>query len=171
MIETFTIELIKFAAHKKLNYSDYDSTNIWENTNCYSHAIGSTVTSNPEAYRIGVMSGNREERKCSSVEELKKFFLDDMKVLDLGVEEVKISKKEVIKNEEVLLGENQHLVVLFAQQRRKEDPINEFHFFRYDKECGWTQKRWNCKPYNFDPSIGWLDYWPNIEVGIFRITR
>ena len=172
MDKATTINLIKETVHKPLNYSDYSETIIREYTNCYAHAIGSTIPDDKGTYRLGIISGKRKSIfGYSSIEEVKNFFLEDMKTLELGVEELEIFKEELIGNEKNFIKEKQHIVVLFAEKRRKDMPIMEFHFFRYDTEMGWTEKRYGTISLPVNTNIGWLDRWPYIQVGIFRITR
>ena len=51
---------IRRNVHQPLKWEDYNSTNIRNNTNCFSHAIGSTNVSDPRYYRLGMLSGKKE---------------------------------------------------------------------------------------------------------------
>lgn len=171
MINDEVVNKVIEAVHKSLNYNAYNSTIAQQNTNCYSHAIGSTVHCNKEVYRIGTISGKNVDEYYFTQEELKALFLSDLARLKLDVEELNITKTQLIGDEINYLDNNQHIVVLFAQQRKKDDIIREFHFLRYDNENGWTEKRWGYKPFAVNVSTSWPDYWPNVQIGIFRISR
>lgn len=53
------VEKIKASVHKELDTSRYNDTIVRDNTNCYSHAIGSTVCYK-RLYRVGAISGKKK---------------------------------------------------------------------------------------------------------------
>lgn len=164
------IKKIKEYVHEQLDYSQYDSTVIRDNTNCYAHAIGATYAY-LRLYRIGAISGIKPiEQKFFSENEMKTLFLEDMKVLKLEVDEIKSESKEecLSKIETIELKENQHLILLFAIYMGNGQ-LWDFHFWRYDKK-GISEKRKTQKP-NFidEPKRSWIQSMKLI--GMFRITK
>lgn len=162
-------KLIEYV-HKQLDYSQYDSTVIRDNTNCYAHAIGGLYPC-IEIYRIGAISGSKPiNQKYFSENEMKTLFLQDMEVLKLGVDEIKIHSKEecLSKIKTIKLGENQHLIFLFAIYMGNGQ-LWDFHFWRYDSK-GFSEKRKTYKPIFIDePSRSWIQSMKLI--GLFRITK
>lgn len=172
------IEKIKRDVHQPLKWSEYDSTNVRDNTNCFSHAVGSVVPL-INYYRLGMLSekkGIKEE--YLSIEETKDLFLSDMSILDLKVEEIpyaNASKFSLLKSiSNIELQSNQHIVVLFVKiyENKGKESIRDFHFIRYDKEKGWSEKWRRRNVYFFqDITIGWPSGWNDRMVGVFKITR
>lgn len=156
--------------HKDLDYSEYNSTMIRNNTNCYAHAIGSTY-SDLKMYRIGAISGLKSiEEKYFSENELKTLFLEDMKTLKLEIEEIEIFSKQdcLSKIKKANLEENQHFALLFAIYY-PSGRFADFHFWRYDGK-GFSEKRRSQIPIFIDePMKSWTDSMK--LVGLFRITR
>lgn len=72
------------------------------------------------------------------------------------------------------LQNNQHIVVLFVKiyENGGKERIRDFHFIRYDKEKGWSEKRFRNNVYLFE-DIGreWPSCWNDRTVGAFKITR
>ena len=175
MIEQEKIEKIKSAVHQPLNWEDYNSTAVIEDTNCFSHAIGCTITSNRSAYRLGMLSGKKKLKDgYFSKEEVKTLFQDDLSVIGLGVEEIPfeslMSFLEYLSNAD--LEDNEHIVALFVKIYGREEYIRDFHFLRYDKEKGWSDKRWNMRVHLSDNiSMEWPSGWNDRLVGVFKITR
>ena len=171
------IEKIKQAVHKPLNWEEYNSSDKRANTNCFSHAIGSTVTIDSSIYRLGMISERREfNYTFKSREELKDFFLSDMKVLELEVEEIPfIDKSSFLKKmEQIQLNDNQYIVALFAKinERGGIESILDFHFIRYDKDNGWSEKRTNNYiNFFYNIAIQWPSSWNDKLVGVFKVTR
>lgn len=172
MIEKQTLEEIKIAVHNPLNWKDYESTIVIQNTNCLSHAIGCTLTINRSAYRLGMLSGRKEiNSNYFSREEVKELFFLDAEILELQLEEEYESLDEfIITNPN--LADNQHIVALFVKIYGIEENILDFHFLRYDKQKGWSDKRWR-QGVNFIDNIksSWPSNWNDRLVGMFRITR
>ena len=54
------LEKIIESVHRPMAWDQYNSTNVRNNTNCFSHAIGSTATSDRRVYRLGVISGKKD---------------------------------------------------------------------------------------------------------------
>lgn len=174
MITQENIERIKKAVHQPLNWEDYNSTSVIEDTNCFSHAIGSTATAIRTAYRIGMLSGNKkEDEKYISIQEVKKLFLADLSVLQLENEEIPFENLTSFLEylPKIDLSDNQYIVALFVKIYGNYN-IMDFHFLRYDKEKGWSEKRWNCKARFLEHiSREWPSNWNDRLVGIFKITR
>lgn len=171
MIDNSTILAVNEAVHKPLNYNDYDQTAVREGTNCYSHAIGSTVHSDNRVYRLGAASGKNLDDYYTSIQEVNELLLSDLKIFELEIEKLELDKKDLIGSEMSIIEPDQLIIALFAQQRRENDVIKEFHFIRYDSVKGWTEKRWGFKPFEVNAKINWYDFWPYKQVGIYRITR
>lgn len=175
MIDQQIIKEIKTAVHKPLNWQHYESTSVCDYTNCFAHAIGSTGITNYsnffEAYRLGMISSKKQkgERYCSK-QEVRELFLSDVAILGLEIEEIPFENKWSFfqKFPNIQLDENQHLVALFVKINRKQ--IQDFHFLRYDKEKGWSEKRWFHRP-NMLKEI--FKEWPDDYsiVGVFKVTR
>ena len=156
------------AVHRPLNFSDYNETSIREDTNCFSHAIGSTITCCRSLYRLGRISGKKKlDEKYVSSEELKNLFLFDTAVLGLKAKE--ISYDYVKKNDKIELKDNQHVVVLFACYHRNE--IYDFHFIRFDQANGWTEKRWKHSISSLNMKYSWPESTWTKYVAAFIITR
>ena len=80
------IKNIKKSVHLPLNVTYYNSTIVMENTNCYSHAIGSTLPY-LELYRIGAICGKKPiDEKYSSIIEIEDLLFSDCKMLNLQIE-------------------------------------------------------------------------------------
>lgn len=175
MIAQENLEKIKKAVHQPLNWEDYNSTAVMENTNCFSHAIGSTVTEDRSAYRLGMLSGKKELKdEYSSIEEVKNLFLADLSTLELKVEEIPfvhlITFLDNLSN--IDLAENEHIVALFVTIYGKDEIIRDFHFLRYDKEKGWSERRKGWKVYFIENILReWPSDWNDRLVGIFKVTR
>ena len=114
------------------------------------------------------------------LEEVKDLFLSDAHVLDLDVEEIipaggDLSKYSLLTHiSKIELQNNQHIVVLFVKiyEDGNKERIRDFHFLRYDKEKGWSEKRLRNNVYFFeDISREWPSCWNDRTVGAFKITR
>ena len=172
---------IRRNVHQPLKWEDYNSTNVRDNTNAFAHAIGSTNVSDPRYYRLGMISGKkRSKQDYFSLEEVKDLFLSDAHVLDLDVEEIipaggNLSKYSLLNHiSKIELQNNQHIVVLFVKiyEDGGREKIFDFHFLRYDKEKGWSEKRFRNNVYFFeDISREWPSRWNDRTVGAFKITR
>lgn len=166
-----TIEKVIQCVHKDLDWEVYSHTNVKENTNCFAHAIGSTVTSANKYYHLGMLSGKKQnDQAYSSLKEVKELFMADAQVLGLKVEEVAFSDK-VNPTNEVKLQTNQHIVALFIKITGN-GRILGFHFLRYDEDKGWSEKMYR-RPLVFLENITreWPSAWNDMLVGTFRITR
>lgn len=172
------IEKIKRDVHQPLKWNDYNSTNVRNNTNAFSHAIGSTVASASQYYRLGMLSDKKAlKEEYKSIEEVKDLFLADMSALDLKVErilgtETKFSLVESIQNTE--LENNQHIVVLFVSvfEGKESGRIKDFHFIRYDEENGWSEKMFRENVHIFQDILA---EWPSVckrkMVAVYKVTR
>lgn len=163
------IERLKEIVHKELNFSRYDSPVLRKNLNCYAHAINAPLCA--ECSRIGWVSGKIGNRKYFSMQDMKNLFLEDMKTLELGVEEITVSSKSecLAKIKDTYLEENQYLIVLFAVFFENTS-IGDFHFWRYDLQKGLSEKRRTLYPKLIkNPEASWDNNM--VLVGLFRITR
>lgn len=172
MIPKENLEKIKSAVHQPLNWDDYNSTKVQYHTNCFSHAIGSTVTDVESAYRLGTISN--QVFPYSSKEEVREFFLDDASVIGLEIEEVQTGEylPFFLKNiAELKLADNEHIVALFVEVYGNEK-IVDFHFLRYDHEKGWSEKRWgNRLVFLKDIQREWPSNLNHRLIGIFKVRR
>lgn len=174
MIAQENLEKIKKAVHQPLNWNDYNSTSVIEYTNCFAHAIGSTITEELCAYRLGMISGRKnKEEKYFSEEEVKFLFQADLSVIELSIQEIPFENLETfLQNiQEINLKDNEHIVALFVKVYKKKY-IADFHFLRYDKEKGWSEKRWGWKLHFIENILmEWPSSWNHKLVGVFKITR
>lgn len=169
------IEKIKEDAHKPMNFDDYESSLIRENTNSLSHVLGTTA---PESYlyQLGRISGKKTEPpNCySSPERVKELFVADLNATGLQFEELSLFSKSAIYSflDSNPLKENQHLAVLFIQDSRKNKKgvIWGFHFLRYDPDIGWSSKKFNEYPC-IDDNVTWPSNWYDKLIGCYKITR
>lgn len=153
------LSLLKEAVHSSFDYSKYNSTNVINSTNCYSHALGSTLTCT-ELYRIGAICGKKDiEQDYFSIDEILELLYSDFKTLDLSIQKSFLGDT---------LNENQYQIVLFVKIYA-DHKIHDFHFYRNDS-LGWSEKWRYYRPSsmeNYKP----LDYFPWNLVGIFKITK
>lgn len=178
MVFPDNFEQIKRAVSEPMDWYYYDSTIVRDKTNSYSHAIGSTVISNPSIYRPGVISGRKKDSdRYKSREELKEDTLSDLSALGLHVCEISpILEKDKILDcvSHIKLESNQHIIVLFAiiYEDKGEEKIRGFHFLRYDADKGWSEKKYGGYVHFFeDISMSWPSNWYDKPVAVFKITR
>lgn len=168
-------ERIKNAVHQPLNWDDYNSTAVIEDTNCLSHAFGSTVTSAIEAYRLGSLSGKKKLKDgYFSKDEVKNLFYADAESVELKIEEIPFENLSTFLKyiSEIKLAENQHIVALFVKVYGREEYISDFHFLRFDKGKGWTEKRRPLRiTFIEDISRDWPSAWNDKLIGVFKVTR
>ena len=161
MIRDQKIENIKKSVHLPLNFLDYNGTNVRDNTNCYSHALGSTLPF-LELYRIGSISGKKGiDERYKSIEEIKSLLIADCKTIDLKIEE---------SSEEDELLENQYKIELFVAINNKGE-IWDYHFLRFENGI-WTEK-WKRKSVQtfYKNDISKYKSFPWHLVGYYKITR
>lgn len=79
--------------HSKPCFEAYEATNVRNNTNCYSHALG-IISPYPEFFcRIGAISGKKAiNENYFSIEEIKKLLFFDCKALQLKIKESSIEE-------------------------------------------------------------------------------
>ena len=127
--------------------------------------------------RIGAISGKKAMSLCYTMaDDLSELFKADMETLELNVTEVKTglnpTKYGLISQIEGMhLGSNQYIVLLYKQVYPHDHLIfRDFHFVRYDKENGFTQKRKWQRASKLDTRYFWLsdDYILN---GCYIITQ
>ncbi len=162
-IETLTrdqnLKRLKVAVHSTLDYNEYNSTNVINHTNCFSHAIGSTLSC-LELYRVGAICGRKDiEADYFSVEEIVDLLFADLSALDLKIEPSFIGD---------IMNSNQYQIALFVKIYA-DHKIHDYHFFRNDS-YGWSEKWRTYKPRMMD-GFQMLNYFPWNFVGIFKITK
>ena len=151
---------IKPMVHRKLDKANFEKYISRKNTNCFAFAIGSTYPYS-EMYRLGTISGSRaENQKISSIEEVKKFFFEDMKTLEL---------ETVESSEEEKLSDNQYKIALFVKIYA-DNKIHDYHFLRLI-DNKWVEKRLGFSPRTLDETLKELyNYWPWNLVGVYKVT-
>lgn len=143
--------------HQQPDFTRYESTNVRNNTNCYSHAIGTS-----RLVRIGQISSKKDiEEKYVSVEEIVELLVEDFNVLGLQLEE---------SSEEEQIGENQHKIALFIK-KWPNGAIADYHFWRCDNNV-WSEK-WRGRVMNkeIDFERDSKDTYLRTLVGIYKVTR
>ncbi len=146
--------------HSNPLFERYTETNVKNNTNCYSHALGATYPK-LELYRVGAISQKKSiYEKYFSFEEIKKLLFSDFETLKLKIEESSMEKG---------LLDNQYKIALFVKGYNGQ--IADYHFWRFEKGL-WTEK-WKYRGMNeiqnFDRDK--LNYFPWNFVGIYKVTR
>ncbi|MCI8965078.1 MAG: hypothetical protein HFJ43_01780 [Clostridia bacterium] len=151
------INRIKKAVHSEMDFSDYNATLCRNICNCYSHAIGSTLPIE-EIYRIGAICSKKDiAEKYVSVDEIVSLLYEDLRTLNLGIEEY---NGDELKN-------NEYLIKLYIK-RYREWLISDYHFIRCDNR-GWTEKWRHYKEAVIDED--YYTFFPWEEVGIYKITK
>lgn len=166
------IEQIKEAVHNPLDYKDYNNSYVQDNTNCFAHAIGSTVTADRTLYRLGMISEKKPiDQEYFSEEEVKDLFISDTKILELELTELEFRNKHQFLDlvENIELKENEHIVVIFVK-KYFDQKIHDFHFLRYDSQCGWTEHYRNRHLSYLDIRYNWPSFCMEV-VGAFIVTR
>ena len=174
----YEFEKMKESAHSKFNMDVFiTDTSRVEDINCYFYAISITYLPNRSLQRIGAISGKKAMSLCYTMaDDLSELFKADMETLELNVTEVKTglnpTKYGLISQIEGMhLGSNQYIVLLYKQVYPHDHLIfRDFHFVRYDKENGFTQKRKWQRASKLDTRYFWLsdDYILN---GCYIITQ
>ena len=153
------LEQLKNTVHSPLNYNDYNSTLVMNNTNCFSHAIGSTLPF-IELHRIGAICGRKGiEERYFSIEEILDLLFADLDVLGLKIETSSFDDN---------LEDNQYQIALFVKIYA-DHKIHDYHFYRNDCN-GWSEKWRYSKPTMMD-NFKMLDYFPWNFIGIYKITK
>ena len=125
-------EDVKKQVHQKFDCNIYSDTNVRDNTNCYSHAIGAEYPC-IRIYRIGVLSGKKSDIKepYTSFEEIINLLFEDLDSLGLEYEVLdKYNRKYDLKK-------NQYIIRLYLSKYR--DGKIGYHFIRYE-DGTWTEK-------------------------------
>ena len=170
------VEKIRLAAHSPLDYSEYSKSLVRELVNCYTHAIGAT------AIHMGIRIGELCQKKPSkeryfSIDEIDELFKEDMKAIGLKCHRIKkvgleVEKKDVfdfVKKHD--FKDNEFLIMIFAVQNG-DLSIRDFHFWRYDKEIGFTEKRfWNNLVKIENPEISWPGGILTQFIGVYLMKR
>lgn len=146
--------------HSNPLFERYTETEVRNNTNCYSHALGATYPK-IELYRIGAISKKKPINKMYfSVEEIKELLFSDFKTLNLKIEESSI--------EEQIL-DNQYKFALFVKSFN--ELIADYHFWRFESGL-WTEK-WRGRGMNIIENFerDKLTYYPWSFEGIYKVTK
>jgi len=155
------IDEVKKMVHQEFDTTLYKNTNVRNNTNCYSYAIGSTYEY-LELYRIGAICGKKPiNQQYFSIEEIRELLFEDFKVLELNIEE---------SSQEEQIDKNQYKIALFVKIYA-DKKIHDFHFLRYENGC-WSEKYRTQFPRMLGDKIEELySNWPWNFVGIYKITK
>lgn len=146
--------------HSNPLFERYTETEVRNNTNCYSHALGATYPK-IELYRIGAISKKKPINEMYfSVEEIKELLFSDFKTLNLKIEESSI--------EEQIL-DNQYKFALFVKSFN--ELIADYHFWRFESGL-WTEK-WRGRGMNIIENFerDKLTYYPWSFEGIYKVTK
>ena len=154
------IEQVKIQAHSQPDLKKYDETNVRENTNCYSHALGLTLPF-ITFYRVGAICERKPiDEDYQSIDEIVKLLYLDCKELNL-----KITESSLDEN----IEENEYKIALFVSIYRNGHI--GYHFWRFDDEV-WTEKyRGRIMNLIEDFQRYKLDYYPWNFVGIYKIKK
>ena len=80
--DVLLLDRIRETTHQKLDKTRYDTTLVRNTTNCYSYAMGSTVSC-LNLYRVGAISGRKPlEEPYFSTGEIIKLLYEDFKEID-----------------------------------------------------------------------------------------
>ncbi len=160
--DVLLLDRIRETTHQKLDKTRYVTTLVRNTTNCYSYAMGSTVSC-LNLYRVGAISGIKPlEEPYSSAGEIIKLLYEDFREIDLTIERS--------SEEEVVICENQYKIALFVKVYA-DNKIHDFHFARFE-EGRWSEKFWRQLPRDIGISLkNKYNYWPWRLVGIFKVTR
>ena len=155
------IDQIVKLVHQKPDTTVYNSTQVRNNTNCFSYAIGSSACY-LELYRIGAICGKKPiDQQYFTIEEIKQLLYEDFKTLELKIEES--SEKEEV-------GENQYKIALYVKIYA-DNKIHDFHFLRYENGV-WSEKYRTQFPRDLGENLeGLYSNWPWKLIGIYKITK
>ncbi len=156
------ITALQYQAHSKPLYENYNQTNVRDNTNCYSHALGLTLPYSELYCRIGAISGKKPiDQNYVSIEEITRLLFWDCETLQLEIKESFLEEK---------LQENQYQIALFVKIWAN-GTIGGCHFWRYENGI-WTEKWPRRQMYVIEDFQGEkLDYFPWHFVGIYKISK
>lgn len=143
--------------HSTPTFERYEETNVRNNTNCYSHALGTT-----QMIRVGQISGKKyTNEKYISFEEIIELLIADLESLNLQLEESSVEEK---------ISENQYKIALFVKKWSNGE-IADYHFWRCDNEI-WTEK-WKGRYMNEIEDFERDSKDTNLRtlIGIYKITR
>lgn len=147
--------------HSKPSFERYQDTNVRNSTNCYSHALGTTLPY-LELYRVGAVSKRKPiNQEYFSVEEIKELLFLDCEALQLNIEESSLEEQ---------LSDNEYKIMLFVKIWGN-GKIGDYHFWRFEDGI-WTEK-WKTRGMNIIQNFerDKLDYFPWNFVGIYKISR
>ncbi len=154
------IKKLQETVHQKPDNSKYSDITLRECINCYAYAIGATEYF-WELYRIGAICGKKEiNQHYFSKEEIVYLLYQDLKVLNLKIEQCSENEK---------IADNQYKIALFIKIYA-DNEIHDFHFLRFDENV-WSEKFRGRYPRILGNSLKNLySDWPWNFVGIFKIT-
>lgn len=133
------VERVKMAVHTPLDYSEYASTVVKDDVNCYTHAIG--ATSIHMGLRLGELCGKKPiNEHYISEKEIEELFIEDMKAIRLTCRKIEKNKDMLKWLDNHEFKPNEAVVFLFVQHNG-DGSIRDFHFWRYDTQEGFTEKR------------------------------
>lgn len=143
--------------HSTPTFKRYEETNVRNNTNCYSHALGTT-----QMIRVGQISKKKDtNEKYISFEEIIELLIADLESLNLQLEESSVEEK---------ISENQYKIALFVKKWSNGE-IADYHFWRCDNEI-WTEK-WKGRYMNEIEDFERDSKDTNLRtlIGVYKITR
>ena len=143
--------------HSTPTFERYEETNVRNNTNCYSHALGTT-----QMIRVGQISRKKDtNEKYISFEEIIELLIADLESLNLQLEESSVEEK---------ISENQYKIALFVKKWSNGE-IADYHFWRCDNEI-WTEK-WKGRYMNEIEDFERDSKDTNLRtlIGVYKITR
>ena len=143
--------------HSTPTFERYEETNVRNNTNCYSHALGTT-----QMIRVGQISKKKDtNEKYISFEEIIELLIADLESLNLQLEESSVEEK---------ISENQYKIALFVKKWSNGE-IADYHFWRCDNEI-WTEK-WKGRYMNEIEDFERDSKDTNLRtlIGVYKITR
>lgn len=154
------MEQVKIQAHSQPDFKRYNETNVRENTNCYSHALGLTLPY-LTLYRVGTICKRKPiDENFKSIDEIIKLLYLDCEALKLKITESSLSEN---------VEENEYKIALFVSIYSNGHV--GYHFWRFDNEV-WTEKyRGRRMQLIEDFQRSKLDYYPWKFVGIYKIKK
>lgn len=169
---------VKTAVHNPLDYKEYDATETVDSINCYAHAIGATAVH--RKLRVGDLCGKKAiTQMYLSDDEIETLFLQDMAELELECQKRYFEesrtwngRKQVLdKLSNTMISQNTVIVLLFVLHNG-DGSIRDFHFWRYDGEKGFTEKRPRQRLSRIeDPAYSWPASELNHFVGMYLIKK
>lgn len=158
-MEVFT-EILR-EVHSNPSFENYRETNVRDNTNCYSHALGATFPA-IELYRVGAISGKKPiDEPYKSIKEIKELLFLDCEKLQLKIEESSLEEE---------VSDNQYKIELFVKIWAN-GKIGDYHFLRL--EDGKVTEKWRGREMNEiqDLKTSKMQCFPWNFAGIYKISK